>query len=423
MEPLRHVNNPRFTATLFRRTYPQITQQGGLWDEANQLYPLMGARPNQSDLVFNFPSGANVAFAHLIHDKTRFNYQGGQLAFIGFDELTHFSHVQFWYMLSRLRSMSGVVPYARGTCNPDPDSFVAKLIDWWIGEDGYPVFERSGVLRWFYRINDDLHFYATRADAEAAHPALAKEGAPKSLTFIPARLEDNAILIQKDPAYKANLLAQPLVEQERLLKGNWKIRPAAGKVFNRAWFGIVDAAPVGGVDCRGWDFAATEASMKKEDPDYTSGVKVRMVNGKFFILDMIAFQEGPAEVERIFINTSRQDAHANAALRQLYRVRFEREPGSAAKREGVRLIGLLAGIDARMVDTRMDKLARAQAFAAQAQAGNVYLVKGAWNERWLNHMHAIPDGAHDDIMDATTTAFNDLVANPAPPRGIKASEY
>lgn len=71
-----------------------------------------------------------------------------RICFIGFDELTHFSEAQFWYMLSRNRSMSGVRPYVRATTNPDADSWVAKLIDWWIDDvSGYPIPERGGVVR------------------------------------------------------------------------------------------------------------------------------------------------------------------------------------------------------------------------------------------------------------------------------------
>jgi predicted phage terminase large subunit-like protein len=93
-----------------------------------------------------------------------------------------------------------------------------------------------------------------------------------------------------------------------------------------------------------------------------------------------------------------------------YRVRWEIEPGSAGKREAWRLTGALAGLDARGVRPRGDKLARAWPLAAQAQAGNVKLVRGAWNEAFLLHMHHQPDIAHDDIMDAASGAFDDLAA-------------
>src|SRR5258707_15717367 len=40
LEPLRHVGRvANFTAVFFRRTTPQITNPGGLWDESRNFYP------------------------------------------------------------------------------------------------------------------------------------------------------------------------------------------------------------------------------------------------------------------------------------------------------------------------------------------------------------------------------------------------
>ena len=86
---------------------------------------------------------------HLEHEKNKYDHQGAQYPFIGFDEVTHFSKTQFIYLMSRNRSDCGVKPYIRGTCNPDPDSRVADMIEWWIGEDGYILKERDGIVRYF----------------------------------------------------------------------------------------------------------------------------------------------------------------------------------------------------------------------------------------------------------------------------------
>lgn len=233
LEPLRHIHNREFGSVFFRRTTVQVRNEGGLWDESMKLYPLVGATPKEHVLSWEFPSGATISFAHLEHDKTVLNWQGSQIALIAFDELTHFSETQFWYMVSRNRSMSGVRPYIRATCNPDSDSWVASFIGWWIDQEtGLPIPERAGVLRWFMRINNTL-FWADSADElQKRFP----EGTPKSLTFIPAKLSDNAALMAADPGYLANLMALPQVERERLLGGNWKIRAIAGSYFKRAWF-------------------------------------------------------------------------------------------------------------------------------------------------------------------------------------------
>ncbi len=52
-----------------------------------------------------------------------------------------------------------------------------------------------------------------------------------TVTFVPSRLEDNRILETVNPNYRSNLMALGTVERERLLQGNWKIRPAAGLLF------------------------------------------------------------------------------------------------------------------------------------------------------------------------------------------------
>lgn len=226
MEPVRHISNKNFGAIIFRRTSVQIRNEGALWDESVRLYPLIGGRPRAYDLTWLFPSGSTISFAHLEHDKNVHDYQGAQIPLICFDELTHFSAAQFWYMVSRNRSMCGVKPYIRATCNPDVDSWVAQFISWWINQDtGYPIPERAGKVRWFVRVGEKLIWADEPGElAGYVNPLDGASIPPKSVTFIPSRLSDNKLLMAADPGYLANLLALPLVERERLLGGNWKIR-------------------------------------------------------------------------------------------------------------------------------------------------------------------------------------------------------
>lgn len=79
-------------------------------------------------MLFQFPSGASIGFGHLQHEHTKLDWQGSQIPLIGFDELTHFTRSQFFYMLSRNRSMCDVRLYVRATSNPDADSWVAEFI-------------------------------------------------------------------------------------------------------------------------------------------------------------------------------------------------------------------------------------------------------------------------------------------------------
>lgn len=224
-EAARHILNPQYRAAIFRRTYPQIKGEGGIWDEACQLYPMMGGKMREGSVDVTFPSGASIAFRHLQHEKTKFEYQGHQIAFLGFDELTHFSETQFFYMLSRNRTTCGVKPYCRATCNPDAGSWVADFIAWWIDQDtGFPIPERSGVLRYFVRENVDgeydLHWADTAEELVERFPDYDASEI-MSVTFIPSKLSDNPKLLEKDPGYRARLKAQPEVERKRLEEGNW----------------------------------------------------------------------------------------------------------------------------------------------------------------------------------------------------------
>lgn len=404
MEPLRHVDNEGFGAVFFRRTTVQVRNEGGLWDESEKIYPLVGAAPREHELYWTFPDGASVSFAHLEHDKTVLNWQGSQIPLIVFDELTHFSAKQFWYMVSRNRSMCGVRPYIRASCNPDADSWVAEFIAWWIDQEtGLPIPERAGVLRWFVRVNDVLIWGDSREELQALHPDIPA----KSVTFIPAKLSDNTALMAADPGYLANLMSLPLVERERLLGGNWKIRPAAGLYFKKSWFEIVDAIPAGGSSIRTWDIAATQEDGSN-DPDYTVGLKCHRVPSAhdqgvatFYVSDVRRERLSPAGVERMILTTASQDGKEVP-------IRLPQDPGAGGKSAAHTYIKILAGYTARAYPVTGSKEVRAGPASAQAEVGNIKLLRGDWNAAFIEELEAFPLGGHDDQVDALADAINDL---------------
>jgi len=97
---------------------------------------------------------------------------------------------------------------------------------------------------------------------------------PISVMFLPAKVFDNPALLQVNPEYLAWLLSLPRLERERLLNGNWKIRPAAGLYFKREWCAVADEVPADLDVVRYWDLAATEKT-EFNDPDWTVGIKLR----------------------------------------------------------------------------------------------------------------------------------------------------
>lgn len=392
LDAARHFATKKMSAVIFRRETPQITNPGGLWDEAYSLYTLMGARPNIGNLYFKFPGGMKVKFSHLEQERNVFDWQGSQIGLIGFDELSHFTEKQFFYMLSRNRSTSGIKPYIRGSTNPDPTSWVRRLLDWWIGPDGFPIPERDGVIRWFYRKNNEI-IWADKKHHEHA----------KSITFIAAKLSDNKILEAKDPGYRANLEAMPYVERMQLLGGNWNIKPAAGNFFKRKWFEVVDALPANlSASIRCWDKAASE----KPEADYTVGLKMhRSSEGMFYISDVVRFQGSPGKVKQTVLNTASQDGKGVA-------IGLKQDPGQAGIYEVQDYVRALAGYMVKIERESKDKQTRAKPLSAQCEIGNVKLLRGDWNEAFLNELESFPDLKLDDQVDSASGAFNLLTSGP-----------
>ena len=65
-------------------------------------------------------------------------------------------YLKFKYLITCNRNAFHIRNRFIGTCNPDPDSWVAKFIDWWIGEDGLPIPERDGRVRYCFMDGDNV---------------------------------------------------------------------------------------------------------------------------------------------------------------------------------------------------------------------------------------------------------------------------
>ena len=401
LEAARHTANRLFAAVIFRRETPQITNPGALWDESMKIYPSMGADPVPSRLEYKFPSGAKVKFAHLEHVDDVVAWDGSQVPLFGFDQLEHFERSQFFYMLSRNRSDSGVSPYIRGTCNPNADSWLAEFLAWWIDQGtGFPIPERAGILRWFVRDGDLLVWADSREELLAADP----ESDPKSVTFIPGTIFDNKIGMMNDPKYLGNLKALARVERERLLGGNWKIRPAAGLLFQREWCPALDIAPENAFEAvvRGWDLAATQKT-ENNSPAWTVGVKIGRYRHtkRYAVLDARRAQVSPAKVEELILRAAQADGRGVAiAIRQ--------DPGQAGKAQVATLVKLLAGFTVHSSSETGDKATRFGPFSAQCEHGNVDIVRGAWYDPYCTSLESFPDGKVKDDADASSTAFERL---------------
>jgi predicted phage terminase large subunit-like protein len=393
-----------YRAAIFRRVMPQVTLPGGLWDESSQLYTLAGGKDNQTLHEWRWPAwDTKIKFASMQYEADRFKWQGSQLGFIGFDELTHFTSEQYFYLFSRKRSKSGAPTRIRATTNPDADSWVKVFLAPWVDGDyngpGGPA--RSGEIRWFVRDGGVLTWLAPGE----RHP----DGV--SVTFIAASIFDNPALLSADPSYLSSLKALPLIERQRLLYGDWSVRNT-GSLFKRHWFRLIDQAPPPDSIARivrYWDLAATEVSETNKDPDWTAGVKVALLkDGGYVVLDLRHERFSSAKVEELIRSTAEQDGHDVA-------VYIEQEPGSSGKT----LIDyyrrkVLAGYVFTGIRATGDKRSRAKPVSSQAEGRNIALLRSHWNDAFLSEHEAFPTaGVHDDIVDSMSGAMEQLFTKSA----------
>jgi predicted phage terminase large subunit-like protein len=183
-------------------------------------------------------------------------------------------------------------------------------------------------------------------------------------------------------------------------------RLAEGNRFKRQWFPIVEASPGSGQRVRYWDQAATSGGGC-----YTAGVLMcRGSDRIFYIEDVVRGQWSAADRDKVMKQTAELDlqkyGYGNV------RIWVEEEPGSGGKESAQAKIQLLAGHVVHAEKVTGSKEVRADPLAAQAEAGNVRLVRGVWNAAYLEEMASFPNGRYSDQVDASSGAFNKLAADP-----------
>ena len=249
MEGLKDIKNPFFNAVILRNEKNDLLD---LIFTSYRLYSQFGQyNKSINDMTWNFTNGGSLKFSHYSdsYEDFRKRFQGKQYSFIGIDEITHISYEKFKYLITCNRNAYNIRNRFYGTCNPDPDSWVRKFIDWWIGENGQPIEERDGEIRYCFMDGDspDTIYWGNTPEevynqCKAIIDPLWKTEYEnfgfnkltmfvKSVTFIKGKLEENIALIKSDPNYLANLAQQDEEQRARDLEGNWNFKAAGDDIL------------------------------------------------------------------------------------------------------------------------------------------------------------------------------------------------
>lgn len=229
------------------------------------------------------------------------------------------------------------------------------------------------------------------------------ERQPTSIGWTDPRAKDNELMFpERFPEAQVAKLEKTLGSYATAGQLQQRPAPRGGGMFRKEWFHIVGAAPVGCRWVRGWDLAATDS----EKAAYTAGVLIGQAqDGRFYIGDSTRIQGSPKRVENLLTATASQDGVSVKGS-------IPQDPGQAGKMQAQYFVKQLAGYDYRFSPETGDKETRAGPLAAQAEAGNVFLIQGDWNKDFLDELATFPVGKFKDQVDAASRAFSELASKP-----------
>lgn len=176
------LNYPGLNILFLRRTLNQLTE--------NHVRPLLAelqgiAKYNVSQKLFTFANGSRLKMGYCDLDNDVYQYQGQEYDAIFLEEATQFTEFQASYLATCNRTTrADFTPRMYYTCNP--------------GGVGH---------EWVRRLFIDKRY---------------KEGEkPEDYVFIPARVTDNKVLMERDPSYLRNLQSLPEHLRRAYLDGDW----------------------------------------------------------------------------------------------------------------------------------------------------------------------------------------------------------
>jgi predicted phage terminase large subunit-like protein len=274
----------------------------------------------------------------------------------------------------------------------------------WYTNDLYTRLEPGGAIiliqtRWH---EDDL----------AGRILASDQGSEWTVVSLPAEAEANDPLGRPvgaalcpdryDLAALADIKATMLLDYYALYQQ--RPQPASGGMFGALPpESYVPASPVRARRVRAWDIAASDGKG-----DYTVGVLVAAAgDGTYTVEDVVRGQWGTDARDRMMRQTAETDQSRYGHVSVL----VPQDPGAAGKSQAGAFIKLFAGFPIEALLESGDKVVRADALSSQWNAGNVSILRGAWNADYLDELTRFPSAKHDDQVDASANAFNKLASS------------
>ena len=255
---LPYIDNPQFSAVVLRKEIQDSIGVGGVADLSSKIYKQFGQyKSSQLYRFWEFESGAKIAFVNYSAPQKEFEEQinGKQYCIAIWDECNQSDQEKFFMVMANLRNASGLPTQLKGSCNADPDSWLAKFIQpWWDADSGYMIPDMNGVEMYFCNPGDDITDFVFGHSREEVYELckdfideswqkkgnLEKRGESKldiilSMTVFESRLDQNEAIVKSGGAkYLGKLLLGSEEQKGRYAHPNWLKRDSLKETISES---------------------------------------------------------------------------------------------------------------------------------------------------------------------------------------------
>lgn len=248
---------------------------------------------------------------------------------------------------------------------------------------------------------------------DPTHPWVDKKRSWSGWTGDPRKLENELAFPERYDHDEVERMSKVMMSWggSYALAGQFEQRPEprGGGMVKKDWFEFIDELPSGyGVKCRGWDFASTDGGDGAGSASTLIGEWFEP-NGHsdLIICDGWWDRISPGALYVHIEDTVKRDGYG--VFQSL-----PQDPGQSGRYQVDDLMKIFGGYDFEFSLESGDKVVRFRPFAAQAETRakigrKIKILRGPWNDLWLDHISKFPMGRYKDQPDSTSRAYGGVV--------------
>lgn len=231
-----------FRGVFTRRNLGNLKAGGGIVDDFNAAYGDYVNIKTSDNPRIQFPSGAFIDCMHIANEEPKAlmeRVKGWQYDLAYLDELTSYEFTSFSIIGTRVRGKAKWTGKMRGTTNPKRGHWTRKILDWYVGLDGFIIPERDGVVRYYYQSGetvDDIIWGDSKEEVYALckpdiDRKLAKLGGKewtykdmiRSFVFYAGKMSENKASVGSNSSYIGSVAAVGGRRAQQLIEGNFNV--------------------------------------------------------------------------------------------------------------------------------------------------------------------------------------------------------